>query len=252
MNTRQILMEQYEDALFAVIMNEIMIEEGKELLEESARLKADPSFTVPEEADQRCLKAIARAFGKQKRAHATRTAWRVFQRVSVAAFVAMLLFTGVYAAFPSVRAATLNLLIEVSDVATIMRFEEDDTQTNVPDESAEARIYEIGELPDDFVLIESGDDRHSYWRTYSNGSGAIITLDVINNSDDTAHRFDTEYMDNVESIEINGISGQLAIKDECIRATLADKDNQVFIDIECDGLSREELLNILSDLVYKE
>ena len=251
MSTRQRLMEQYEDALFAVIMNDIMAEEGKELLKESACLKANPGFTVPEETTRRCLNAIARDFGKQKRAHAAHTAWRVFQRVAVAAFVAMLLFTGVCAAFPSVRNAALNLLIGVSDVYTDMRFGEE-VQVDAPVEAAEAGIYEFGVLPDGFVLTDSGGDSQSYWRTYSNESSARIKLDVMNSSVDMIHRFDTESMDNAENIEVNGNSGLLAVKDELIIATLADEGHHIFIDITCQGLSQEELLNILSDLVYTE
>lgn len=252
MNTRQTLMEQYEDALFAVIMNEIMLEEGRELLEESARLKADPSFAVPGQTDRRCLKTIARAFGKRKRAHAARTAWRVFQKVSVAAFAAMLLFTGVYAAFPSVRAATLNLLIEVSDVATVMRFREDEVQENLPDGTAEARIYELGELPDGFVLTDAGDSGLSYWRIYSNNSGAKIMLDVMDGSGNMAYKFDTEDVYSIEDIEVNGATGMMVEKDNQIITALADNEHKIFINITCYGLSKEDAINVVFGLTFTE
>ena len=110
MKSRKDLMEQYEDAMFSVMMDEIMSEEGRELLKENERLKADPDFVIPEEVDRRSLKTIARYFSKQKRTRAAHAVWRVFQRISVAAFTAMLLFTGIYAVSPEVRTVTLNLL----------------------------------------------------------------------------------------------------------------------------------------------
>ena len=252
MSTRQKLMDQYEDALFSVIMNEIMIEEGKELREENARLKADPRFSVPEETNQRCLKAISHAFGKRKHARAARTVWHVFQRVSVAVFAAVLLFTGVYAAFPPVRDAALNLLVEVSGEATHLHFGEDDVQGDAAVETAEGGIYEFSELPDGFVLTDSGGDRQAYWRTYTSESGATVELEVMTNSYDKIHRFDTESMENAENIEVNGNSGILAVKDGWIHAILTDEKHQIFIDITCHELSREELLNILFGLAYKE
>lgn len=54
------LRENYEDALFALLMNSWAEEEGKRLNEENERLKADPAFEVPESFDRRSLRAIRR------------------------------------------------------------------------------------------------------------------------------------------------------------------------------------------------
>ena len=42
MTKREKLLEQYEDALFSLLMDEFAESEGKAALEENARLKADP------------------------------------------------------------------------------------------------------------------------------------------------------------------------------------------------------------------
>ena len=55
MNRKEQLQEQYEDALFALLMDDMMEEEGRQLLEENERLKQEPSAAVPEEDDQPCL-----------------------------------------------------------------------------------------------------------------------------------------------------------------------------------------------------
>lgn len=250
MKSREKLMEQYEDALFAAMMGEIMAEEGEELLRENERLKADPDFAVPVETDRRCMKTIARAFGKQKRVYAARTAWRMFQRVSVAAFVGMVLFTGVYAASPEVRTVTLNLLIEVSDVATSMSFRPEDETAEIPERTGE-RTYELGELPDGFELTETGDDGRAYWRIYTNND-ANIMLSVTYGSTNIVHKIDTENVDNIENIEVNENTWMLVEKDGRISAIMADNVHQIFIDVVFNGLSMEDALNVISGLTYTE
>ena len=249
MKSRKDLMEQYEDAIFAVMMDKIMTEEGAELLRENERLKADPDFVIPEEVDRRSLKTISRCFAREKRTRAVHVAWRVFQRVSVAAFTAMLLFTGIYAASPEVRTATLNLLIEVSDVATSMSFEEG-SMVKATSDMEDLLPYEFTELPEGFTLDETGGDRFSCWKRYIGENDAIIILEVINGSESIVHQFDTEDADIVEDIEINGHVGLLMEKNDWINATIADTENQIFIDISCCGLSREDALNFISSLTY--
>lgn len=246
MKSHDYVMEQYEDALFAVIMDEITAKEGEELLRENESLKRDPGFAVPEQTDRQCHKTIAQAFRKQKRARAAHAAWRVLQRVAVAVFAGLVLFLGAYAAFPQVRNATLNLLVEVSDVATSMRFGE----SSVPATEGVLLPYEFGELPDGFTLAEAGNDGVKYWKIYTNDNAAEIILNVVDGSDNTWHKFDTEDTDNTESIEVNGNVGFLVEKNSGISATIADKEHLIIVDILFQGLSREDALNVISNLVY--
>ena len=47
MTKREQLIEQYEDALFALLMDSVAEEEGKKAIELNERLKADPEAEVP-------------------------------------------------------------------------------------------------------------------------------------------------------------------------------------------------------------
>lgn len=64
MTRREKLQEQYEDALFALLMDDLAVEEGKKAYEENERLKADSSFEVPLESRKRCVETIARCCRK--------------------------------------------------------------------------------------------------------------------------------------------------------------------------------------------
>ncbi len=65
MTRREKLQEQYEDALFALLMDDLAVEEGKKAYEENKRLKADSSFEVPSESRKRCVETIARCCRKK-------------------------------------------------------------------------------------------------------------------------------------------------------------------------------------------
>lgn len=56
-------LEKMEDAVFSLIMQEVAAEEGRRAIEENERLKADPSFIVPEATRRRCLDIINKHFG---------------------------------------------------------------------------------------------------------------------------------------------------------------------------------------------
>ncbi len=73
MNENESLYEQYEDALLALLMEEIAEAEGKELLEKSKQLQSDPGAAVPETATEKCLKIIAQDRRKSRRKQASHT-----------------------------------------------------------------------------------------------------------------------------------------------------------------------------------
>lgn len=60
MTRREMLMEQYEDALFALIMDEVAEVEGQKAIEENQRLKESGELVIPKEVSQRCQRVIAR------------------------------------------------------------------------------------------------------------------------------------------------------------------------------------------------
>ena len=65
MTNHERLTEQYEDALFALLMDSVAEEEGKQALELNERLKADPAAEVPESARRRCEATIRREFNRK-------------------------------------------------------------------------------------------------------------------------------------------------------------------------------------------
>ena len=65
MTRREMLVEQYEDALFALLMDEVAEAEGQKALEENQRLRESGELVIPDNLRQRCHSAIAKGFAGQ-------------------------------------------------------------------------------------------------------------------------------------------------------------------------------------------
>lgn len=61
------LLEDFEDAYFALLMDKVAKQEGERLEQLNQELIADPNFELPETTDQKCLRTIERCFAHQQR-----------------------------------------------------------------------------------------------------------------------------------------------------------------------------------------
>lgn len=66
MHEQEKLYEQYEDAVFALLMDKVAEENGKKLLQQNEALLADPDADVPETLSKRCLRTIEKAYRKSQ------------------------------------------------------------------------------------------------------------------------------------------------------------------------------------------
>ena len=157
MTRREELRDNYEDALFALLMDEFAEREGERLLEENERLKLDPDIVISDELDRRCIKTIA----KGKRRKVKYAAYRMISRVAVAVLAVVVLFGTAYAAFPEVRIRTLNLIIELSDQAASLTMggannsmQNDDGASAELNEDGTLRGYRLPEIPEGTIQTQ--------------------------------------------------------------------------------------------------
>lgn len=124
MTNRETRKEQYEDALFALLMDDMAQEDGEELLRLNEQLKQDPGAAVPEAVQRRCERVIGTAFSKRQFQATGRRTARWLGRLLLAAILGVLLFTAAFAFSEDMRVATLNAVLEVMDNRTRITFEE--------------------------------------------------------------------------------------------------------------------------------
>lgn len=245
MTTRELLEEQYEDALFALLMDDFSVEQGKTALEENERLKADPDAAVPLPVQQRCLKLISKQYSKRQFRAAGRAFYKVVNKVAIVALAAMLLFTTAFAASPSFRLSTLNLVIDTFNDRTNLQLLTDTA------ESQSSTGYEITAnwLPAGYELIsETHDDRGAY-NLYKAQTGEIMQINIAFKegmivSIDTEDAF-------VESIEVQGMPGLLSLKDNNYQIAWTDESEGLLWTIYGENIAKDDIIRIAENVGVK-
>lgn len=110
---KQKLLEQYDDAAFALLMDEYAEEEGARLMAEfEAAQAAGQVPQMPAELNERCRRMIRRDRAKKRGIRAARS----FRKVAVKAAVAVLVFIGlittVVMSVDALRIPVLNFIVE--------------------------------------------------------------------------------------------------------------------------------------------
>lgn len=211
MTRREMLVEQYEDALFALLMDEVAEAEGQKALEENQRLKESGELVIPEEVSQRCQRVIARKTSEKEFKRFGKGFGKVVTKVAVVALMGMLLFTTAFAASEDFRVKTLNFIMEVFDDRTEIKFVPDNTPPNVGKSAAPQVI--AGWLPDSFELVrEETTERNRQYEYVIPDSDCYISL-VVMHADNTGIVIDTE--------GVNAIPKQV----QGMNALFVDKEN---------------------------
>lgn len=249
MTRREKLIDNYEDALFAVLMDKVAEEEGTKLREENQHLQNDPAAEVPEHVDAVARQTIRKAFAGQNRRSALRVARRVVNAVAMIVLICSALFATAYAAFPEVRVKTLNLMIQSSDVASRLVLLNNDDKSNRSTLSPEKLIlcgYSFPEL-DGFSVVEQNEDKHGGWICYEGEHGEEIRVDIVKTG--TLY-VDTEDADCTESTEIHGYSGMIVEKDNHVTVTWSDESHGMHIVLLCTNLNRSFALQTAEQIRF--
>ena len=241
MTRREELMEQYEDALFALLMDDLAEAQGIEALKENERLKTDPEAAVPEETQRRCLQTINRYFARQTWRKTGRGFSVVFRGVAVAVLVAVLLFSTAFAAFPSFRTAALNFAMETFGDHT--DFWMDTVETSVGRAQFEDYEIQVRWLPNGFSLLDSQKDGRGVWNCYGiSNSDTKVEIQVFWKADMRVS-VDTENA-KITLLNINGYEAVLAEKSDTAQIVWTDRINGLLWLIYGTNLSTDDIVLI--------
>ena len=196
MTRREMLTERYEEALFALLLDEVAEAEGRKIVEEQAQLQ--PLITP--EARERCRKVIAHQTRQQETKRVTMRAGRIVAKVAVIALVMVLMLATAFATNEQFRINTLNLIIETFEDRT--KFSVTDFIYAGEKEEPTPPTMEINWVPEGFTLQDEGSSGVSAWQQFENESGALLSCLVIDLTTG-GMSFDTETAP-MQSIELNG------------------------------------------------
>ncbi len=205
MTRQEILREQYEDALFALLMDRMICAEGERLLEENERLKSDPNAEIPEKLMKRCRKVIAREYAKKHFTSVRHFSVKLFQKAAIITLTGMLFFTGALAASETLRNNTINLIVEAFEDHTNYRFGD-------PQDGDFLLEFEAGWIPEGFVLKDQIHGQHSTYTYYTGNNSEALVIDLTAISESGSSGVDTENS-NKENLDIKGRTATLITTD---------------------------------------
>jgi len=242
MNRREELQDRYEDALFALLMDDMAVAEGKKAQEENERLKNDPTAAVPEEVDRQCRKTIRRHFTKMRLRTAQRYTGRVLGKLMMVMGVISVLFICAFAASEAVRTSVLNLVVETFPDSTSFYFAEAQPENKPPQ-------ITVGWVPEGFTLVDEGQNNFRTWSIYQ-GSGGESFQAVYVAGKGTTVNLDTEGLTSSEVLDVNGEEARLYQKDDLLQIIWQPTDRTAFVALSGEGVSREDMLQIAKHLEY--
>ena len=243
MTRREELLEQYEDALFTLLMDDFAASEGAKALEENERLKTEAEI-VPLPVQQRCVKFINRYYNKQNLRVMGRTAYKFLNKVAMVTLVAVVSFSTAFAASPTFRANTLNMVIAVFDDHTEISF----NQENEGIKDFNNLLLTTNWLPDDWHLIEEHNDSVMKWNVYETAFGrAEISVMKATNA---GANYDTENA-HVETVEIHGSQALLIEKENILQIIWTDEDTGILWDAFVENGVADDLLKVAENSILK-
>ncbi len=238
------LREEYEEALFRLLMAKAAQAEGEEIEQEIERLKNDPYFTVPRETDRKCEKALKKALSRGGLRSRLKKAGRVFQKAAVAVSLLLVVAVTAYAAIPRVRDRVLELVVETSDVDSRLSF------TDVEYDPDNVLMgYVITALPEGFEKTYEIVEEKAGTMEYMNGDDVIyFDVRVGNESTLSSHDKDDE---STKEIKVNGYDALFTlVNDGRMNVVWVDTENTVLFELSSVGLEENEVLNMAESVRY--
>lgn len=240
MKNREQLREQYEDALFAMMMGELASREGEKALEENKRLQDDPAAAVPGQIDRKCMQTIRGHFRKNHIRKARRTARKALGIAAMVFGIFSALFVGAFALSETVRANTMNLVMEAFKERTDFYF--------IPSTTNVIPRLEAQWIPEEYVLADDGSNKMSSWFTYRNSEGNYIRGRYVIGEGQIIS-IDTEDAE-VSHPEIQGTEALLVKKENKLHITWGNANISGFIEVFSDGLSEDELIRVAQNVTF--
>lgn len=232
--------DNYEDALFALLMDHFADDEGARIIEENIRIKDDPGYNVPAEIYKSCKRTITNAFSAKEKAEKKRRIKKNLLRVAVVMIVFTLVFSGMYFSVSAMRESISSMLKDLRDAATVL-FVGESTEIDGAVDSLSPENPIVWK-PEGFTLNTYSVEGNIIYADYYDDSGNQLVYKAMSGS--VSSSVDTEDADSVKKIDISGNEGLLIEKGDTISITWFDPSRNITIRIKAQGIDRETLINL--------
>ena len=247
MTRRERLVEQYEDALFSLIMDEVAEAEGRKAIEENQRLKESGEVVIPEELNRRCKQTILRKTAKNHLRRYRKGFGKALNKVAIVALMTLLLFTTAFATSESFRAKTLNFVMEAFVDRTEIKFVPGDTDT---DSTAVPEIT-AGWLPEGFELTRTDALKANRVYEYANSDNTAYIAVNIMEMTSVSMALDTEDAKTL-SLQVQGEDAIMVDKGNIKQLVWKlHTDENRYCCVITENISEEDMLKFAENILVK-
>lgn len=243
MTKQEMLYEQYNDALFRLLMHSVAQHQGQQYQEENQALKAQeggPSET----AKRRCLRTISRQVRRGRARAAARTASRVLSKAAVVMLLVISCLTAAFAVSPVFRSDALRWAVATFGDHAEYRF-------NQTEGGVQYQGIEVGWLPEGYELVESRTANRMTSQLYielSDGLEQSVKIQVMNFSVAGIFKVDTE-ADQVYQVSVQNTLATVIQREGSIQLTWMYPESNCIVMLYGDNISTETALRIAQSIV---
>lgn len=246
MTRREQLQEQFEDALFALLIEDAKRAHNEQAAALHEQLKQSNKIQISPEFNER-MRAFIRQNCPRKRRPIRVNFPKLVSRVAVAACFTILITSTAFATFPDLKTNLMNVWLEITEESIDFHFADSDQYDINSTDS-----LSIGWIPDGFFLesTEEMNDILSYKYTHENDDSKYIEIIKYTNTSTTL-TVDTENATQ-EKFQINGEHSLLVQKtvDEIDYLTLIieNQTNHFLIEIIANEISKDEIIKLAENI----
>lgn len=243
MTKQEMLYEQYNDALFRLLMHSVAQHQGQQYQEENQALKAQeggPSET----AKRRCLRTISRQVRRGHARAAARTASRVLSKAAVVMLLVISCLTAAFDVSPVFRSDALRWAVATFGDHAEYRF-------NQTEGGVQYQGIEVGWLPEGYELVESRATNRTILRRYTKSGADMkqrIDIRIMDFSDEGVFKIDTE-ADEVYQVLVQNTLATVIERDNSVQLIWMYPESNCIIMLCGDNISTETALRIAQSIV---
>lgn len=243
MTKQEMLYEQYNDALFRLLMHSVAQHQGQQYQEENQALKAQeggPSET----AKHRCLRTISRQVRRGHARAAARTASRVLSKAAVVMLLVISCLTAAFAVSPVFRSDALRWAVATFGDHAEYRF-------NQTEGGVQYQGIEVGWLPEGYELVENQNTNGTISRRYIRPSGSVeqrVDIRVMNFDGEGVFKVDTEANQLYQTI-VHDTLATVIQRDESMQIIWMYPESNCIVMLCGDNISTETALRIAQSIV---
>lgn len=243
MTKQEMLYEQYNDALFRLLMHSVAQHQGQQYQEENQALKSQeggPSET----AKRRCLRTISRQVRRGHARAAARTASRVLTKAAVVMLLVISCLTAAFAVSPVFRSDALRWAVATFGDHAEYRF-------NQTEGGVQYQGIEVGWLPEGYELVESRATNRTILRRYTKSGADMkqrIDIRIMDFSDEGVFKIDTE-ADEVYQVLVQNTLATVIERDNSVQLIWMYPESNCIIMLCGDNISTETALRIAQSIV---